>query len=386
MKMTGTCLSSPALDRMKIPVCEPLIAGRELEYVLDCMRSGWISSKGKYIGEFERRFSEYCRCSEGISTTNGTSALHLALASIGIKKGDEVIVPAFTMISTVLAIVYCGATPVLVDVEPDTGNMDPHLIEEMVGPKTRAIMPVHIYGHPCDMSPILSIARKYGLYVVEDAAEAHGAEYKGKRAGGIGDVGCFSFYGNKIITTGEGGMVVSNDEEVITNARLLKDLAFSSDNRYLHERQGFNYRMTNVQAAIGLGQLERIDQLVEIRRSNAIKYNGLLEGVEGITLPVEKPWAKNVYWMYSIRVEEDFGIDRDHLRIELDKKGIDTRSFFIPMHMQPAFLSTGLFKGEVYPISEGLSKRGLYLPSSPQLTDGQIRYICETIRHIKEGL
>jgi len=386
MKMTGTCLSSPALDRMKIPVCEPLIAGRELEYVLDCMRSGWISSKGKYIGEFERRFSEYCRCSEGISTTNGTSALHLALASIGIKKGDEVIVPAFTMISTVLAIVYCGATPVLVDVEPDTGNMDPHLIEEMVGPKTRAIMPVHIYGHPCDMSPILSIARKYGLYVVEDAAEAHGAEYKGKRAGGIGDVGCFSFYGNKIITTGEGGMVVSNDEEVITNARLLKDLAFSSDNRYLHERQGFNYRMTNVQAAIGLGQLERIGQLVEIRRSNAIKYNGLLEGVEGITLPVEKPWAKNVYWMYSIRVEEDFGIDRDHLRIELDKKGIDTRSFFIPMHMQPAFLSTGLFKGEVYPISEGLSKRGLYLPSSPQLTDGQIRYICETIRHIKEGL
>jgi perosamine synthetase len=371
---------------MKIPVCEPLIAGRELEYVLDCMRSGWISSKGKYIGEFERRFSEYCRCSEGISTTNGTSALHLALASIGIKKGDEVIVPAFTMISTVLAIVYCGATPVLVDVEPDTGNMDPHLIEEMVGPKTRAIMPVHIYGHPCDMSPILSIARKYGLYVVEDAAEAHGAEYKGKRAGGIGDVGCFSFYGNKIITTGEGGMVVSNDEEVITNARLLKDLAFSSDNRYLHERQGFNYRMTNVQAAIGLGQLERIGQLVEIRRSNAIKYNGLLEGVEGITLPVEKPWAKNVYWMYSIRVEEDFGIDRDHLRIELDKKGIDTRSFFIPMHMQPAFLSTGLFKGEVYPISEGLSKRGLYLPSSPQLTDGQIRYICETIRHIKEGL
>ena len=366
-----------------IPVCEPFITGKELEYIGDCLKTNWISSKGKYIEKFEDKFSHYCGCRYGVSTTSGTTALHLAIASLGISKGDEVIVPAFTMIATVFAIIYAGAKPILVDSEPETWNIDVGQIEEKITPQTKAILPVHIYGHPCDMEPILDIARRHGLYVIEDAAEAHGAEYKGKRVGGISDIGCFSFYANKIITTGEGGMIVTNKREIAERARSLKDLAYSKERRFLHTDLGFNYRMTNIQAAIGLAQFRRIDELVERRRKNAHLYNSLLKDIEGIRLPVEKEWAKNVYWMYSILIEDEFGISRDELTHRLAEKGIETRTFFIPMHQQPVFANMRLFKRESYPIAEEFSQRGLYLPSSSGLSEEEIGYICGAIKEIK---
>jgi len=367
-----------------IPVCMPFIGEKELEYITDCVKTNWISSKGKYVEEFEEKFARYCGCKYGIATTNGTAALHLALVSIGVGKGDEVIVPAFTMISTVFAILYTGAKPVLVDSEPETWNIDVSQIEERVTDKTKAILSVHIYGHPCDMDPIMKIATEHDLCVVEDAAEVHGAEYRGKKTGGIGDVGCFSFYANKIITTGEGGMITTNNEEIAERARSLKDLAFSKERRFLHTDVGFNYRMTNIQAAIGLAQLERIGELVERRRRNAYLYDNLLKDVEGITLPIERAWAKNVYWMYSILVEDEFGVGRDELMDILMEKGIETRPFFIPTHQQAAFENMGLFEGEKYPIAEEISKKGMYLPSGSGLKGKEIEHICELIKEIEK--
>jgi perosamine synthetase len=306
------------------------------------------------------------------------------LASLNIKKGDEVMIPASTMIATAFAVIYCGAKPVLVDAEPETWNMNIEKIEEKITDRAKAIMPVHIYGHPCDMDPIMKVASKHDLYVVEDAAEAHGAEYKGRKAGGIGNIGCFSFYANKIITTGEGGMVVTNDEEIAERAKSLRNLCFPKEKRiYLHSEVGYNYRMTNIQAAIGLAQFERMDELAEMRRRNARLYNSFLEDIEGIRLPVEKEWAKNVYWMYSILIEGEFGMSRDELMNKLEKKGIETRTFFIPMHEQPVFQERGLFKREKYPVAEELSRRGMYLPSSSGLKEEEITFICDVIKEIK---
>jgi perosamine synthetase len=368
-----------------IPVCVPLLGEKELEYVSDCISSNWISSKGRYVEAFENKFSRYCNCRFGITTTSGTTSLHLALASIGVTHGDEVIVPAFTMIGSVFPILYCGANPVLVDCEPNTWNMDVNRIEEKISNKTKAIMPVHIYGHPCDMDPILDIAKKYEVFVVEDAAEAHGALYRGRKVGGLGDVGCFSFYANKIITCGEGGMLVTNDEEIAKKAKSLKNLSFEDGkNRvYLHSELGYNYRLTNLQAAVGLAQFERIDELVEMRRRNATIYNSLLKDVGGITLPFEELWAMNVYWMYSILIKPEFGVGRDELMRELKKKGIETRSFFVPMNKQPVFNNMGLFEADNYPVAEDLSRRGLYLPSSSGLKEKEIKYICQSIADIK---
>jgi perosamine synthetase len=368
-----------------IPVCVPLLSNTELAYVTDCVKTNWISSKGKYVEEFEKKFAAYCGCKCGITATNGTSAIHLALLSIGLEQADEVIVPAFTMIGSVFPIVYCGAKPVLVDAEPETWNMNVNQIEAKITSRTKAILPVHIYGHPCDMDPIIQIAKKHGLFVVEDAAEAHGAEYKGKKAGGIGDVGCFSFYANKIITCGEGGMIVTNNERIAQNAAKLKNLSFTDGHKrlYVHSEVGYNYRMTNLQAAIGLAQFERIAEFVEMRRQNAKLYNEFLGKVTGLRLPTEKEWARNVFWMYSIMVEPEFGLSRDELMSELEKKGIETRSFFIPMNKQPVFGNMHLFEGEHYPIAEELSKKGLYLPSSSGLKYGEIKYICNSIIDIK---
>jgi perosamine synthetase len=365
-----------------IPVCEPLLTGKELEYAGDCLKTNWISSAGKYIPEFEKRFAEYCGCKYGVTTTNGTTALHLALAALGIGAGDEVIMPAFTMAACAFSIVYTGAKPVLVDAEPDTWNMDVAQLERKITKKTKAIMPVHIYGHPCDMDPIMDVAKKHNLIVVEDAAEAHGAEYKGTRVGSIGQVSCFSFYANKIITTGEGGMVVTNDAQIAEKARRLKDQAFSPQRRFLHTDVGFNYRMTNVQAAIGLAQLESIDRFVEMRRKNAALYSAGLKSIPGITLPQQKQWAKNVYWMYGIVVGERAGTSRDLLMQKLKEKGVDTRTFFIPMHVQPAFLNRGLFKGESYPVATELSENGLYLPSGSGLKPEEIEAVCRAVREI----
>jgi len=363
-----------------IPVCEPKLSGKELEYVTDCIKTNWISSKGKYINQFEESFSKYCGTKHGIAASNGTTALHLALASMGIKAGDEVIIPTFTMIATVNSVTYTGAKPVLVDSELETWNMDPTKIEKKITPKTKAIMVMHTYGHPCDMDPINEIAEKHDLFVIEDAAEAHGAEYNGKRTGGLGDAGCFSFYANKIITTGEGGMVVTNDDKIAEMARMLRDQAFEPK-RFIHRYVGFNYRMTNLQAAIGVAQMGIIDESVNTRRKNARFYNSLLKDVKGITLPPEASWAKNVYWMYTVLIEDSFGRSRDELMTYLKEKGIDTRSAFYPVHSQPVYAEQ--YKGEKYPVADDLGRKGINLPSGNTLTEDQIRQVVETIKSTK---
>lgn len=367
-----------------IPVCEPFLSGKEIEYVTNCLKTNWISSQGKYIEEFEERFAAYCGCKFGISTTSGTTALHLALASLGIGPGDEVILPSFTMGATAFAVLYTGATPVLVDSDIETWNMDVSMLEAKITKRTKAIMPVHIYGHPCDMDSIMGIARKYGIAVVEDAAEAHGAEYKGKKAGGFGLANCFSFYANKIITTGEGGMVLTNDAQIADKARRLKDLSHSPQKRYLHVEVGFNYRMTNIQAALGVAQLENIDQYIAARRKHAAQYNARLKRIHGIVTPCEKDWVKNVYWMYSIMVTDGFGMNRDAFMLKLKEEGIDTRAFFIPMHLQPIFNEKGLFLNEKYPVAEQLGEQGLYLPSGTGLKEDEIDFVCDVVKKISQ--
>jgi perosamine synthetase len=359
-----------------IPVCEPKLGTKELEYVIDAVKTNWISSKGKYIDEFEKRFAEYCNAKHGIACSNGTVAIHLALASLGIKAGDEVIIPTFTMIATVNPVTYTGAKPVLVDSEPKTWNMDPEKIEEKITPRTKAIMVMHTYGHPCDMGPINEIAEEHDLYVLEDAAEAHGAEYKGKKVGALGDAGCFSFYANKIITTGEGGMVVTNDDQIAEMARLLRDQAFEKK-RFLHRYVGYNYRMTNLQAAVGVGQMDLIDESVVTRRKNAMLYNSLLKDVDGVTLPPEAPWAKNVYWMYTVLIEDSYGMSRDSFMEYMKQKGIDSRAAFYPIHIQPVYQKQ--YEGEKYPVAEEIGRKGVNLPSGNTLTNDQIKLIADTI-------
>lgn len=362
-----------------IPVNEPRIAKNALKYVSDCIKTGWISSSGNYLKEFEDQFAAKFGVKHAITTTNGTASLHLAIASLNIGKGDEVILPTHTMMASAASIVYTGATPVLVDVERDSWNMDVTQIERKITKKTKAIMPVHIYGLPVDMDPVMELAKKYKLAIVEDAAESTGAEYKGKLTGTFGEFGCFSFYANKIITTGEGGIVLTNNDELAVHARLLKDMAHSPKQRFLHEEIGFNYRMTNMQAALGLAQLEELDKYLETKIWMAGMYNKLLSNLEGITLPIEKTWAKNVYWMYGILIEDSFGISREQFMDELKLSRIDTRTFFVPMNKQPALLKMGLFRGERYPISDEIGEKGLYIPSGLAITEEQINRVCEVI-------
>ncbi len=378
-------MSGPASTLRRIPVCEPYLGGREAEYVRDCLDTSWISSAGKYLTQFEAGFARYCGCEHGITTTSGTTALHLAIAARGLGPGDEIIMPTFTIAATVFAALYAGATPVLVDADPDTWTMRVDDIAARVGPRTRAILPVHIYGHPCDMDPIRELARRHDLWVLEDAAEVHGAEYKGKKCGSLGDAACFSFYANKIIATGEGGMVVTNDGAFAERCRSLKNLAFSRDRRFLHDAVGFNYRMTNLQAAIGVAQLEKVDEYVALRRRHGARYTALLRGVEGLRLPVERPWARNVYWMYGVVVEDGFGCSRDDLMAGLAERGVETRTFFIPMHEQPVFHQRALFRSEQYPVASDLGRRGLYLPSSTGLTEDDLAYVVDAVRDVQRA-
>jgi len=373
------------MDRQFIPVCEPMLLGNELKYVEDAVKSTWISSKGAYLREFERKFADFIGTSYATSVTNGTAALHLALKASGIKEGDEVILPTFTMISTAFAICYCAALPVFVDCERDTWNIDVKKIEEKITPRTKAIMVVHIYGHPCDMDPIIEIAGKHNLLIIEDAAEAHGAEYKGKKCGTLGDVACFSFYANKIISTGEGGMVLTDDPVIYEKLQYFKNLAFplKGPRMYKHDDIGFNYRMSNLHAAIGLAQLENIDTFINARRKNTQLYNRRLSNTGGITTPIEKEWARNVYWMYSILVEDDFAMPRDELIQTLSEKQIDSRPFFIPMHKQKSLQNYGCDCSGNYPVADEISKKGLYLPSSSSLTGREIEYICNTIAKLR---
>ncbi|MBI5583959.1 MAG: DegT/DnrJ/EryC1/StrS family aminotransferase [Deltaproteobacteria bacterium] len=372
-----------------IPVNEPSIGREELARVTACVKSNWISSQGKFLKELEDEFARYCGVRFGISTTNGTAALHLALAALSIGPGDEVLVPTFTMAATAFAVCYCGARPVFIDAEPETFSLDVNRVadylrrQEKKGTlRVKAVIPVHLYGHPMDLDPLLELARRYSLAVVEDAAEAHGAEYKGKKCGGLGDLGCFSFYANKIITTGEGGMVVTDNPRLADRARSLKDLAHDPGKRFRHIELGFNYRMTNLQAAVGIAQLKKIDRHIQQKRWMAGEYTRRLESLPGLTLPQEKSWAKNVYWMYGLLVEPEFGLTRDQLMAYLKEKGVDTRSFFIPMHLQPVF-TQGRYKAKrngPFPVAEEIAQKGLYLPSGLTLTESQIQYVCRQMK------
>ncbi|MFC2003541.1 DegT/DnrJ/EryC1/StrS family aminotransferase [Chloroflexota bacterium] len=360
---------------MRISIAEPSIGEEELTNVVEAVRSGWISSKGKFIQEFEEKFAHYCGVKYGVATSNGTTALHLALSALEIGAGDEVIVPTLTFVATANAVRYTGAKPRFVDSHPDYWCIDPKKTEDVITSKTKAVIPVHLYGHPCDMDAIMNIAQRYNLYVVEDAAEAHGAEYKGRKVGSFGDIACFSFYGNKILTTGEGGMCLTNEERLAEKMRILRDHGMSPQRRYWHDTIGFNYRMTNMQAAVGVAQSSKLEEFVKRKRQSSGLYNSLLAGVKGVSLPPEMPWAKNVYWMYSILIQDDFGIGRDELMQRLEQRGVETRPLFSPLHIMPPHKTRGRF-----PIAEELSKKGINLPSSMNLTQEEIEYIADIVR------
>jgi perosamine synthetase len=367
---------SPGPDGRVLRVAETLLDGNELAYLTECVSDNWISSAGPFVAQFEQAFAAAVECRFAIACSSGTAALHLAAAAAGIGAGDEVIVPAFTMIATPNAARYLGADPVLVDSEITTWNLDPDRLADKLTRRTRAVIAVHTYGQPADMAPIRRFADAHGLIVLEDAAEAHGARYQGRAVGSIGDVAAFSLYGNKILTTGEGGVVTTNDERIAASARELRDHAFSQERHFWHRRVGFNYRMTNLQAAVGLAQIERFGQLVSRRLENAQRYCELLSEVDGLTLP---PIAEGgVIWMFGITVDDRFGIDRDELRRRLASAGIETRTFFVPIHLQPSYRRW--FAGQRYPVAEELGRTGLYLPSSPRLSADDISYVAAAVR------
>jgi perosamine synthetase len=364
----------------KIQVHQPDIGEDEIASVVAALRRGEISgSFGKAIPEFEEKFAAYCGCKYGVSVTSGTTALQLAASAAGIGQGDEVLMSASTNIATALAAYHNNAVSVGVDSEADTWNIDPDLIEPLITPRSRAIIPVHLFGHPARMDKIMEIAHRHNLLVIEDCAESHGATWKGKMTGGFGDMGCFSFYVNKVITTGEGGMVVTNDAKLAERLRLLRNLAFTKP-RFLHELPGYNFRMTGYQAAMGLAQFARIDQIIAQKRRVAHTYNRHLKDVAGLQLPIELPEARNVYWMYAITVGPEFGITRDQLAQTLAAQGIETRTFFCPMNRQPFLKRQAGFREIPCPVADRIWESGLYLPSANQLEEDAIAYIAGAVR------
>jgi perosamine synthetase len=369
----------------RIPVHEPEIGEAEVAAVLAALRRGEISGTfGATLPEFERRFAEYVGCAHGIAVSSGTAALQLAVHAAGIGAGDEVLVSASTNIATALAAYHRGAVPVPVDSEPVTWNLDLDLIEPLITPRTRAIIPVHLYGHPVDMERLGQIARKHDLAVIEDCAESHGATWRGRMTGSFGTMSCFSFYANKVITTGEGGMVVTNDAPLAAKLRSLRNLAFGKP-RFLHEEAGYNFRMTGLQAALGLAQLEKIEKIIGEKRRVAHTYNALLKDLAGLRLPAELPGARNVYWMYGVVVEPQFGCSRDELARRLAERGIETRTFFCPMNLQPFLRAQTGFREIPCPVAESLWRNGLYLPSAPQLEESALVDIVDAIRQAQAG-
>ena len=408
-----------------IPVNEPLIGGREEEYVRECLRTGWISSSGRFIEEFEQKWAAYCGMAHGIAVSNGTTALQAAVACLGFEPGFQVIMPSFTIISCALAVLYNGGMPVFVDCDPRTWCLDVNQVREKIEKDQqqgeqhiKAIMPVHIYGHPVDMDPLMELARKYNLKIIEDAAEVHGAGYltgrntpspQWKKCGSFGHVSVFSFYANKLITTGEGGMVLTNDEILAEKIRSIRNLCFRPEQRFLHTELGHNFRLTNLQAAVGLAQMERIDEIIARKRWMGQAYAERLRGIDGLQLPVEEPWAKQVYWMYGTVLDESTGLDAIQFAQKLKAKGVETRPFFLGMHQQPVFQTTrmtmrgrdlaptltthggndknrGLFPDESYPITERIARQGLYLPSGLTITKTQIDLVCNAVKAVLDEI
>ncbi len=366
-----------------IPVCEPDLSGNEKKYVLDCLESGWISSEGSFVADFEKSVASRVNRSFGVAVANGSAALEIAVKALGLGVGDEIIVPTFTIISCVNAIVKCGATPVLVDMDPVTLTMDVNQVKARITPRTKAIMVVHIYGLPADMDPLLEIARDGDLKIIEDAAEMMGQTYKGEPCGSFGDVSIFSFYSNKFVTTGEGGMLVTDNEDIADACRSLRNLCFQPGRRFHHEDIGWNYRMGNIQAAIGVAQMERLEDTVSTKRRIAETYNRLFQGCAGIELPPQScSYSESIYWVYGVVLDDTIEFDAEELLGQLAKLSIGTRPYFWPMHEQPVFLEMGLFAGEGYSVSERLARRGLYIPNGLNITGEQQSYVADTIKRL----
>ena len=363
-----------------IPVNTPLLNGNELKYLTECIETGWISSEGPFIKKFEENMATYVGRKFGIAVSNGSAALDIAIKAIGIKEGDEVILPTFTIISPAQSIVYAGGKPILVDADAATWCMNVNQIEAKITPKTKAILVVHIYGFPTDMDAIIDLANKYKLAIIEDAAEMHGQTYKGKMCGSFGHISTFSFYPNKHITTGEGGMLMTDDETLAEKCRSYRNLCFKPERRFVHDELGWNYRMTNLQAALGVAQLEKIEQHIVRKREIGALYNHYLNGTPGIELmPVQTDYADNIYWVYAIISKHKSAME---LMKQLGEKGIGTRPFFYPMHWQPVFNKMGWYANEQYPVAERIAEYGFYLPSGLGITDDEIKEVSETLKSV----
>jgi perosamine synthetase len=366
-----------------IPVNEPLLNGKEKQYLNQCIDTGWISSEGPFVTQFEQNFATRVGRKYGIAVCNGSMAIDAAIVALGIGEGDEVILPTFTIISCAAAIVRAGAIPVVVDCDRHTWNIDIQKLENKITPKTKAIMVVHIYGLPVDMNPVLQIATKYDLKIIEDAAEMHGQTYYGKPCGSFGEISTFSFYPNKHVTTGEGGMIVTDDEILAQKCRSLRNLCFQPQQRFVHEELGWNLRMTNLQAALGLAQLERLDEFIERKRNMGKLYTELLADISELQLPVTKTeYADNIYWVYGVVLKDEVPFDAKEAMQKLADEKIGTRPFFWCMHEQPVFKKMGLFDKESCPIAEKIARRGFYLPSGLALNNEQIETVVKAIKKI----
>ncbi len=362
--------------RKVIPVAAPVLAGNERAYVLDCLESTWISSNGAYLERFERAFAEFCGVRHAIACCNGTAALHLALLALGVGPGDEVIIPTLTFVATANAVRYCGANPVFVDSDPATWNLDPAAVAAAVTPRTRAVLAVHLYGHPAAVGPLREVCARHGLPLVEDAAEAHGAEYRGRRVGSLGDVATFSFYGNKIVTCGEGGMVVTDDDGLAARARLFRGQGMDPDRRYWFTVLGYNYRMTNVAAAIGLAQLERADWHMARRRDVAARYRERLARVPGLVFQAEEDAVKHAYWMFTVVLGDDAPADRDAVMTHLLDDGVETRPVFYPIHTLPPHREPP--QGP-FPVAERVARRGFNLPTWAGLSPEDVESVSAAL-------
>jgi len=366
-----------------IPVSTPVVAGNEIKYLQECIETNWISSEGPFVKKLEEQFAERVGKKHGIAVCNGSAALEVAVATLGIGPGDEVILPTFTIISCAAAVIRAGAIPVLVDCDAETWNINVEQIEAKISSRTKAIMIVHIYGLPVDMDPVLEIGQKHGLKIIEDAAEAHGLEYKSKPCGSFGDISTFSFYPNKLVTTGEGGMVLTDSDHLADRCLSLRNLCFQPEKRFVHKELGWNFRMSNVQAAVGVAHLERLDEYVSRKRQIGKRYTELLTKMPGIQLP--KPgtsYANNVYWVYGIILGDEIPFDAGHAINQFTRREIGTRPFFWPMHEQPVFRKMGLFKGEKYPVSERIARRGFYLPSGLNLSNAQLKMVVKVMHEV----
>lgn len=365
----------------RITIATAILNGNEKKYVDECIDTGWISANGRFISEFEKKFAEFCGTKYALACCNGTMTLHLALLALGVGPGDEVIMPTLTYIATANAVTYCGATPVFVDSEPDTWNMDPEKLEEKITPNTKVIIPVHLYGLSCNMDRIMEIARKHNVAVVEDAAEAHGATWNGKVVGSMGDIGSFSFFGNKIITSGEGGMLITNDEKMYEHMKLLRSQGVDPHKRYWHSMVAYNYRMTNLQAAVGLAQLENVQWHLAQRKRVAALYDKYLPMLgDLVTTQAVPPQANHVYWMNSVILSGSVKLSRDEVMKRMEECNIEMRPLFYPMHIMPPYKDESVHA----PVAESVSSRGINLPSHGLLTEEQVRYIVESLKDILE--